>query len=128
MRLLLDTCTFLWMITADAKLSAAAEALLRAPDHQLYLSAVSGWEISVKYAIGKLSLPMHPAQYIPEKRELHGVLTLALRERDVMVLPSLPPLHKDPFDRMLVCQAIARQMVLVTPDPAIRAYPVRTAW
>lgn len=128
MRLLLDTCAFLW-ITSDApELSPTARGLFADPDNEVLLSAVSAWEIAVKHALGKLPLPDPPALFVPAMREQHLMLPLPLEEHATLVLASLPSHHRDPFDRMLVCQALAHGLTLLTPDPLIRQYPVPTVW
>lgn len=128
MKLLLDTCTFLWIITDDAELSLSARALFVDPANDVYLSAVSVWEVSVKFTLGKLPLPQLPERFIPDQRERHGIAPLALEERAALYLHRLPSLHKDPFDRMLICQAIQHELTLLTPDPLITQYAVRTLW
>lgn len=128
MRLLLDTCTFLWLISDDDILSAKARNLFQMPENEVFLSSVSFWEISVKYQIGKLPLPENPKHYIPRKRDQHQIETLSLHEDAVQHLSSLPDIHRDPFDRMLICQAIQNDMVLLTPDPLIHKYPVKVDW
>jgi PIN domain nuclease of toxin-antitoxin system len=124
MKILLDTCEFLWLVSGDAKLSAAVSAAIRDPNNQVFLSAVSFWEISVKHTLGKLPLPQLPAQFIPAQREKHLIAPLALDEATVVQLGGLPALHRDPFDRMLVCQALAHGLTLASSDPFIRQYPV----
>jgi PIN domain nuclease of toxin-antitoxin system len=128
MRLLLDTCTFLWIAADAAELSERARTLFRSPDNQVYLSAVSAWEIAVKVALGTLPLPWPPERFVPEVREMHGIDALPLGEDACLLAAKLPAIHRDPFDRMLVCQAMAGGMVLLTPDRDIARYPVRTAW
>lgn len=128
MKLLLDTCTFLWIITGDETLSKTATDLYKDPSNNVFLSSVSSWEISVKYAMGRLVLPRPPAQYIPAQREAHGIESLALEEEAVLHLPKLPDYHRDPFDRMLICQAQIHGMVILTPDDLILRYPVRSTW
>ena len=128
MRILLDTCTFLWLITDDIALSASARDAFVDPDNDVYLSAVSVWEIAVKYGLGKLSLPASPDRFIPIERERHGIASLPLEEQAILYLSKLPLLHRDPFDRALVCQAIQHELTLLTPDPLITQYAVRTAW
>jgi PIN domain nuclease of toxin-antitoxin system len=126
--LLVDTAVFLWWVTGNQRLSAHARDALTDPDNEVRLSAVSAWEIALKHALGKLPLPEEPETLIPRLRERHRVEELALSEAAALQLPKLPALHRDPFDRMLVCQAIAHGMTLVTPDPLVRRYPVRTLW
>jgi len=127
-RILLDTVAFLWAVTDAPELSDDARELFADPGNEVYLSSVSAWEISVKNALGKLPLPDSPARYVPAQRRQHGIETLHLDEEAALRLNRLPVLHKDPFDRMLVCQAIAQDLVILTPDRLIAQYPVRTAW
>ena len=128
MSFLLDTCTFLWYVSASDKLAAEIVAELRKPDTDVFLSVVSVWEASVKCQLGRLSLPEEPAAYCAAQRARHAIAALPLGEAAVAHLDKLPMLHRDPFDRMLVCQAIEHGLSIVTPDPAIRAYPVRSQW
>jgi len=128
MRLLLDTSTFLWFLTSDRRLSETAAAAIRSSENDVWLSAVSFWEILVKHQLGRLPLPELPSSYIPKQRKRHGISSLALRERAMTHLPKLPLHHKDPFDRMLVCQSLEHGLFLVTSDPFLRAYPVKTIW
>lgn len=128
MKCLLDTCTFLWIIAGAKELSPAAAQLFVNPANEALLSAVSVWELSVKHALGKLPLPSSLERFVGEQRERHGIMTLPLDERAVLHLHKLPTLHRDPFDRMLICQAIEHDCVLLTPDPLIMQYPIRTQW
>lgn len=130
MGLLLDTCTFLWLIWDEPPLHDRARALLADPDNTLYLSPVSVWEGCVKHAKGKLVVrAAEPAwQHFTRQRVAHGIEALPLTENDVRHLGALPAVHGDPFDRLLVCQAIEHGLTLVTPDPDIRRYPIRTFW
>ena len=128
MRILLDTVAFLWAVTDAPDLSQDARELFVDPENEIYLSAVSAWEISAKHALGKLPLPDSPAKYVPAQRKKHGIETLQLDEEAALHLNRLPVLHKDPFDRMLVCQAIAQGLVILTPDRLIAQYAVRTMW
>lgn len=127
MRLLLDTCTFLWLIGGEP-LSAAAAAAIRVPSNEVLLSAVSVWEIAVKYRAGKLLLPEPPDRLIPARRRTRGIASLGFDEESALQVLRLPLLHRDPFDRMLISQAIAHGLAIVTPDPAITQYPVRVIW
>ena len=128
MKLLLDTVTFLRATLGPTELSTRAKELLQDVDNERYLSAVSSWEIAIKYALGALPLPESPERFIPKHREILVTDVLPLDEESALHLVRLPQLHRDPFDRMLVCQAIVHGMVVVTPDDLISRYPVRTAW
>ncbi len=128
MLLLLDTCTFLWLITDDVRLSSTAKELFQSPQSDVYLSSISLWEITVKYKLGKLPLPKPPHEYIPLQRQIHKITSLSLHENAIQHLSHLPDLHKDPFDRMLICQAIEESMTILTCDPLIHEYPVKVVW
>jgi PIN domain nuclease of toxin-antitoxin system len=127
-KVLLDTCTFLWIISDDKALSLVSREKFSDPSHEILLSAISVWEILVKYSLGKILLPTPVDQFIPQQRKRHGIGTLALEEAATGHLPKLPTLHKDPFDLMLICQAIQHELTILTPDPLITQYAVRTAW
>lgn len=124
MRILLDTHIFLWFISGDPRLSNDLRDAIRDPANEVYLSAVSVWEAIVKYQLGKLPLPEHPGTYLPKQRDLHQIASLTLDESSVVQLTNLPVLHRDPFDRMLICQALQNSLTIATVDTAIRAYPV----
>ncbi|HDN26546.1 MAG TPA: type II toxin-antitoxin system VapC family toxin [Thioploca sp.] len=126
--LLLDTCTFLWIAANAPELTANARAFFSDPDNKVFLSTVSVWEIAVKHALGKLPLPDTPAIFVREQREQHHIDSLALDEGSTLQLHKLPKIHRDPFDRMLVCQAIEHDLIILTPDPMIKQYPVKTIW
>ena len=128
MKLLLDTCTFLWLNSGLSLVSPLARGLCADRDNDLYLSVVSAWEIALKQVAGRLPLPQPAAQYVPSRREANGIASLDLSEEAVLQLPKLPPLHADPFDRMLICQAIAHGLAILTPDEWIARYPVRVLW
>ena len=128
MKLLLDTCAFLWLASGSTELSRpAAEAFLD-PENELYLSAASAWEIATKYSLGRLSLPQSPELYIPQVRQRGTIEPLMLDEESAIFTSKLPRLHNDPFDRILVAQAIVHGMVIVTPDPEIGKYAARILW
>ncbi len=128
MRSLLDSCTFLWIITGSGELSPAAAKIFSDPANEILLSVVSVWELSVNHALGKLPMPASLDRFVLEQREKHGITVLPLEERAVFHLHKLSALHRDPFDRMLICQAIEHDCALLTPDPLIAQYPVRTQW
>ncbi|MGH2669331.1 MAG: type II toxin-antitoxin system VapC family toxin [bacterium] len=128
MKLLLDTATFLWLIAEPERLTAAVREACVDSTNDVYLSAVSAWEIAVKHGIGRLPLPEPPEHFVPRERERHGIESLALDEDSTFQLTRLPALHRDPFDRMLICQSITHGLVLATSDPEIARYPIRTLW
>jgi PIN domain nuclease of toxin-antitoxin system len=123
MRLLLDTHVFLWFISGDARLPTDWRESIRDADNAVYLSVVSLWEALVKYRLGKLPLPHPPESYLPTQRARHQIASLSLDEASVCHLSILPAVHRDPFDRMLVCQALEHGLSIVTVDPVFGAYP-----
>ena len=128
MRLLLDTCTFLWLAADDPQLSTTARASCAAAENDLFLSALSTWEIAIKSRLGRLDLPAHPSRYVVSRREWLRVAHLAFDETSASHDALLPPLHRDPFDRGLVSQAILHGLTIVTPDPEIARYPAPVLW
>ncbi len=125
MKLLLDTHIFLWYISGDYHLPKSLKDNIQDSGNAVYLSVVSLWESIVKYRLGKLPLPLSPEKYLPIQRERHDVLSLSLDEASIVHLSALPSFHRDPFDRMLICQAIEHEMTIVTMDAAITQYPVK---
>src|SRR3989338_4143085 len=105
MNILIDTCTFLWLVGYPEKLSAEARMILSSPSHSLYLSTISVWEIALKVSRKKLTLNEELGPYIAKYRAASRIESLPLQEAAVALLATLPHLHRDPFDRMLVCQA-----------------------
>ncbi len=124
MTILLDTCDFLWFVSGSQRLPDRLKQEIANPANAVFLSVVSLWETIVKEKIGKLSLPKSAAQYVPEQRKRHGILSLELSEFAVMRLALLPSIHRDPFDRMLICQTQEHSMRLASSDPVMRQYPV----
>jgi PIN domain nuclease of toxin-antitoxin system len=127
-RLLLDTCTFLWIVGGAEDLSASARQAFADPANEVFLSAASAWEIAVKHRLGRLPLPAPPEAFVPAQRAAHGLEPLPVDEEAALHVAKLPDIHRDPFDRMLVAQAMVGGLLLVTPDDQIREYPVRTLW
>jgi PIN domain nuclease of toxin-antitoxin system len=127
-RLLLDTCAFLWFQADSPHLSPTARAQILDATNEVYLSAVSVWEIARKYAQGGISLPSHPSTLIPAIRKASGIESLSLTEADALAAEKLQLFHKDPFDRMLIAQALMGGLSIVTSDRAFEPYPVRVIW
>ena len=124
MKLLLDTHVFLWFISGDKRLPDVMRDSIRNPENDVYVSVVSLRETIVKHQLGKLPLPQPPEKYLPMQRERHQILSLSLDEASVSHLAKLALIHRDPFDRMLICQAVEHGLTLVTVDDLIARYPV----
>ena len=122
MRLLLDTHIFLWYITGDKRVSSSVRRAVE-DSEAAYLSVVSLWEATIKYQLGKLPLPELPHPWLSIQREQHGIEPLNLDEGSVARLSDLPIHHRDPFDRMLVCQALEHALTIVTIDAILSKYP-----
>ena len=123
MKLLLDTHIFLWLIDNDHRLSKQYRQVLQDPRNEKYLSVVSIWECAIKYQIGKLDFPSSPETYLPQERRKHLIKTLTVDENSIAPLVKLPPIHKDPFDRLIIAQALQHDLVIMTEDKLILAYP-----
>lgn len=128
MKLLLDTCAFLWWSEGSTRVPREVRKLVADPANDVYVSAATAWEIAVKHGLGKLELPAPPDVFVPTRREWYDFESLPLNEASALQLRRLPPLHRDPFDRLLICQAIEHGMTLLTPDRLISEYPVRISW
>ena len=102
----------------------AFRAASQDPVNEVYLSVASVWEAVIKYQLGKLPLPAPPADYLPRQRDAHGIASLPIDEGVMSHLAGLPPLHRDPFDRLLVAQALQHGLTVATVDPDVAAYPV----
>ena len=124
MRLLLDTHVFLWFISGDNRLPDTMRDSIRDLSNEVYLSVVSLWEAIIKHRLGKLPLPQPPEVYLPTQRERHQISSLSLDEASVSQLANLPSIHRDPFDRMLICQAMQHGLTIVTVDDVVGKYSV----
>ena len=125
MKILVDTHIFLWAITDDHRLSAENSTVYLDNSNKLYLSVASVWEMLIKCGLGKLPLPKPASRYILKQMEKNRVEMLTIRAAHLTQLESLPPIHRDPFDRMMVAQASAEGMPIMSADPALRRYGVR---
>jgi len=124
-KILVDTHIFLWAITDDHRLSAENRTVYLDNSNQLYLSVASVWEMLIKCGLGKLPLPKPASGYILKQMEKNRVEMLTIRAAHLTQLESLPPIDRDPFDRMMVAQASAEGMPIMSADPALRRYGVR---
>jgi len=110
------------------RLNAEAHKLLTETEDQFFLSAASSWEISIKSFSGKLRLPEAASTYIPKRLTSHGIHSLPITQIHALSAGELPPHHADPFDRMLIAQAIAENMVIMTADRLFDKYQTKTLW
>lgn len=124
MRFLLDTHIFLWLILNSDRLSTTIREVVANKENDVFLSVVSLWEVIIKEKKGSLALPQSAEIYIPFYRIQHEINNLPITENAVIQLAHLPNIHKDPFDRMLVAQAIQYNLTLITVDSNILQYPV----
>lgn len=125
MKILLDTHIWLWMNGSKERLTESARDHLVDPGNELYLSAASSWEIGIKFAAGKLRLPESPERYIPSRLTKNQIRPLPIQQAHTLRASSLPLIHRDPFDRMLVAQAQLDDLALMTADSILAGYEVR---
>jgi PIN domain nuclease of toxin-antitoxin system len=123
-KVLVDTHIFLWAITDDPRLSSAHRAVYLDQANDLYLSVASIWEMLIKAGLGKLPLPTPAADYIAKQMEKNRLLSLTIRISHLAALETLPPIHRDPFDRMLVAQAHAEGIPILSADTDLRKYNI----
>lgn len=126
MRILLDTHCWLWMLVTPERFSESTREMLESSEHELFLSAASTWEIAIKYALGKLPLPDPPREYVPDRMLSSGVTGLSVEHRHSLLVADLPSHHRDPFDRLLVAQAMVESMPVLTADSHLSLYEVET--
>ncbi|MEO8356551.1 MAG: type II toxin-antitoxin system VapC family toxin [Chloroflexota bacterium] len=128
MRYLLDTHTFLWWNMDDAQLSPLARELIANGNNEIFLSAASAWEITIKTARGRLTLPEDPTRYVSNRLSLHGFQALPVQIHHAVQVYKLPLHHADPFDRLLIAQSQIESMSLISVDMEIRKYEVEVIW
>ncbi len=128
MRLLLDTCVFLWSLDETGNLSPGARKAIQDSSNELVFHQISVLEIQIKHSLGKLPLTVSPSDLISSGESSLGTTRHNLDDEAMGLLGNLPWIHKNPFDRILVAHAIYHGLTLVTPDPNIHRYPVRCHW
>jgi len=128
MRYLLDTHTFLWWNMDDAQLSSLAKELIADGNNEIFLSAASAWEIAIKTARGRLTLPEDPTRYVSNRLSLHGFQALPVQIHHAVQVYKLPLHHADPFDRLLIAQSQIESMSLISADMEIRKYEIEVIW
>lgn len=128
MKYLLDTSIFLWGLWSLEKMNQSAREILTSGSKELYLSAASAWEITIKAATGRLNLPEPPPRYVPNRMSLLGLQSLPITQAHALDVSGLPMHHTDPFDRIIIAQARMENMVLMTSDHMFSKYQVHTLW
>jgi PIN domain nuclease of toxin-antitoxin system len=128
MKYLLDTAAFLWSVDAQDKLNTRTRETLENPDAELFLSPVVSWEIAIKLARGRLTLARSISETLDLAFSRFGLQAQPITHAHSLGLTELPPIHNDPFDRMLVAQARCEKQVLITADEKLKQYPVEILW
>jgi PIN domain nuclease of toxin-antitoxin system len=128
MRVLLDTHVFLWWVEGDRALPAKARAALADQENECLISLVSAWELAIKAGLGKLKLALPVKRYVVEHAAANGFRMLDIRMAHIGRVETLAPHHGDPFDRLLIAQAIEEKLPVVTADPVFRKYGVKRIW
>lgn len=128
MKLLLDTHAFLWWDNERAKLPQRVREAIESPENSVCLSIASIWEMQIKAQLGKLKLRLPLPQLILDQEQSNNLHILPIARDDIFALEHLPPLHRDPFDRMIVAQAVRGQFEVVTHDDEVGSYGVKVFW
>lgn len=128
MRLLLDTHAFLWFILGDQRLSETAKRIIAEPDNVIQISPASYWEIAIKISLGKYALPEPYGVFMERELASNDFQILPIEPWHTAVVTELPFHHRDPFDRLLVAQAQAEEIPLVSVDKTLDAYPIKRIW
>ena len=128
MTLLLDTCTLLWLTQEPARLSAASRQALDNSENELWVSLASVWELALKTLAGKITFSPPLRRWLAEQQGIWQFGYLSVSEEHILRTLEIERHHLDPFDRLLVAQALERNLPLVTPDPMIARYPVQVIW
>ena len=128
MKYLLDTHAFLWFVTDDNRLSSKAKSIIQDSNNEIYFSAASAWEISIKKKLGRLKFGKNLESFIVEQLTENSFSPLAITVSHSLYTEKLPQIHKDPFDRIMISQSKVENMVLITRDKEIREYKVSTVW
>jgi len=126
--LLLDTHAFLWWVAASGELSRKARSAIGSARNECFVSVASGWEIAIKVSLGKLRIDGALDRFLPEQLAANGFRALAIDLKHAARVATLPFHHRDPFDRLLVAQALEEDLAIVTADPVIAKYGVSRVW
>jgi PIN domain nuclease of toxin-antitoxin system len=125
---LLDTAPLIYLMGKEDSVPSAVRRELADPGSEVFYSQISLWEIQIKYQLGKLAMPDEPAVVLPRELAKYGITQVNLTDAAIFGLSRLPPVHRDPFDRMLIVQAKLTGSTLVSPDKIFSKYPVAVIW
>ena len=128
MKYLLDTMVWLWSVGPSQTIGTAGLGILASAEEEVYLSAASSWEIAIKTRLGKFRLPEAPGQYVPKRLLEQGIRSLPINQNHSLLVFDLPSHHSDPFDRMIIAQAMVEQMTVLTSDRIFEKYPIDVIW
>lgn len=127
-RYLLDTHIFIWGDSEPERLSAVAVDIINNPNHQIYLSLASLWEMQIKLQLGKLSLSLPLPQLIQDIEQSQNFIFLPIQKSHILTLSQLPMIHKDPFGRLIIAQALTENMSIISDDAFVKQYPITTVF
>jgi PIN domain nuclease of toxin-antitoxin system len=128
MKYLLDTVVWLWSLNSPERINDEGRRVLERGEEEIYLSAVTPWEISIKMRVGRLDFPGPPAQLVPRFMTKQSLRPLSVNHSHAAKVYDLPAHHADPFDRMLIAQALIEDLMILTSDRAFRKYPAKLLW
>jgi PIN domain nuclease of toxin-antitoxin system len=128
MKYLLDTTVWLWSVGPTEIIGKAGLQVLTNGEEEIYLSAASVWEVAIKVRIGKFNLPEPPPVYVPSRMAAQGIRSLQITQNHALKVSELSLHHRDPFDRLLIAQAMVEEMTILTADRAFAKYPVDVLW
>jgi PIN domain nuclease of toxin-antitoxin system len=128
MKYLLDTMVWLWSVGSTQKIGEAGLDILSSGEEEIYFSAASCWEIAIKTRLGKFRLPEEPVRYVPKRLAEQGIRSLSVTQNHSLKVYELPLHHYDPFDRLIIAQALSEEMVVLTSDRTFKKYPVEVLW
>ena len=128
MKYLLDTMVWLWSVGSSEQIGKAGLEILASGDEEIYFSAATSWEIAIKTRLGKSRLPEEPVPYVPKRLSEQGIHSLSVTQSHSLKVYDLPLHHHDPFDRLIIAQALTEEMVILTSDRVFKNYPVEVLW
>jgi PIN domain nuclease of toxin-antitoxin system len=128
MKYLLDTMVWLWSVGSSENIGEAGLHILNSGEEEIYFSAASCWEIAIKTRLGKFRLPEEPVRYVPKRLAEQGIRSLSVTQNHSLKVYELPLHHHDPFDRLIIAQALSEDMVILTSDRTFSKYPAEVLW